>query len=604
MDYHKDKMVKVMNAPPWQTDVTSWFQQATTYIQNGQLDVAEIYIKRILSLHPEHAGANHCMGLIASQRREYDLACQLISRAIKSNPDEPLFHLHLGIALQMGGHFEDALASFDRTIQLKPMLVDAHIGRGYILRGLGRLEEALAAYDKATLINPESADTHRSRGDMLSGMGRMEEALIAYRQAIQINPEDSNTHCNCGVALSMLGRMEDALVSYRKAIRINPAFVRAYNNYGNALRALHRLEESLAAFEQALHISPQCGETHRNRGAALDALGRAEEALIAYEQAIRINPEDAKAHHFYAMSLLLMGDFQRGWKEYEWRWKDKDYTTPHRNFNRPLWNGESLHGKTILLHAEQGLGDTLQFIRYVSYVAQAGGRIVVECQKACIKLLSDIEEIDLLVQQGEPLPAFDAHAPLLSLPGILGTTLDTIPGATPYLSAPPLSSSLIEQFRMNTKDIRIGIVWAGNPEHINDRNRSIELTWFHSLLAVPNTRWYSLQVGNRHADLGKTEGFDVTEDTSPYLTDFSVTATVINQLDLVISVDTSVAHLAGALGKPVWVLLPYNREWRWLLNRDDSPWYPDMRLFRQQTRGSWQGVFEEVGNALMELDID
>jgi tetratricopeptide (TPR) repeat protein len=548
-------------------DTSTLFQQATINAQRGHLSVAESIAKRIINIKTDHAGANHLLGLIAGERGQYDSAIKLISVAIKNNPFEPIYFCSLALALHKEGRMEEALKTYDRTIQLKPDYAEAHYSRSIVFGDMGRLEEALEACERAIQFKPDYAEAHSMRGAVLTNLGSLEEALEACERAIQIKPDYAEAHANRGTVLSNMDR----------------------------------LEEALAAFDCALRLQPGHFGSLSNRGVVLSNLGRFKEAFEAYKQAIQLKPDYAAAHYNYAMSLLITGDLHRGWKEFEWRWKVKEFPSTPRNFQVPQWDGSPLHGKTILLHAEQGFGDTIQFIRYVPLVAQAGGRIIVECQKALIRLFSGLPGIYLLLEQGKQLPEFDFHAPLMSLPRILGTTLDTIPGNVPYLYPPRLTLDLRRKLGIDNEKKNIGIVWRANPAFKNDRNRSFDLEYFRTLLDIPNTRWFGLQVGERAADLKITEGMDEVIDASPVLNDFYDTASVIKELDLVISVDTSVAHLAGSLGTPVWILLSFMADWRWLLNQDVSPWYPSARLFRQPTRGDWDSVFEQVGAALKEL---
>ncbi|MCL6433920.1 MAG: tetratricopeptide repeat protein, partial [Leptolyngbyaceae cyanobacterium HOT.MB2.61] len=448
---------------------------------------------------------------------------------------------------------------------------------------------------------PAQAEALHLLGVILCRNGQTEAAIAHFQQALQQQPDFADAWCNLGSALREQGQAEEAIAHYRWAISLNPNHADAHYNLAMALQEQDQLEEALIHCQQAAALKPDFVEAHYSLGFVLRRLGRLEEAIASYRRALHLAPNYPEAHKNLGHALLLKGDLATGFAEYEWRWQQKNWSP--RSFSQPLWDGSSLSGKTILLHAEQGMGDTIQFIRYVSLVKRCGGKVIVECQPLLRRLLETVSDIDHLVPQGSPLPPFDVHAPLLSLPHILGTTLDSIPANIPYLSPPsPLPASLTTNNQLTTDLppflLKIGLVWAGNPAHKNDRYRSCKLEWFQSLLDLPGICFYSLQKGDAAADLQRFQ-FPI-HDLGAELEDFADTAAAIAQLDLVISVDTAVAHLAGALGKPVWLLLSYAPDWRWLLERQDSPWYPTLRIFRQKQPGDWQSVFEQLQVALRE----
>ena len=349
-------------------------------------------------------------------------------------------------------------------------------------------------------------------------------------------------------------------------------------------------------YQRALSINPEYAKAHSNLGVAYSDLGDLDKSIASYRRALEISPGFPEAHWNYAQVLLLKGRFEQGWIEYEWRWKWKDFPSLKRNFAQPLWDGSNLNGRTILLHCEQGLGDSIQFIRYAPMVARLGGRVVVECPPQLKRLFQGVSGIDRLAGHHGELPTFDVQAPLLSLPHIFKTDLETIPNTVPYLSPP--SEPLINLERGD--GVRVGMVWAGKPTHIGDIKRSVDLGHFTTIANMEGCIFYSLQVGERRQDIGQHDLNESLIDLGEDLADFAVTASAIEQLDLVISIDTAVAHLAGALGKPVWTLLPHMPDWRWMLDREDTPWYPTMRLFRQKKAGDWEGVFRDVEIGLRE----
>ena len=387
--------------------------------------------------------------------------------------------------------------------------------------------------------------------------------------------------------------MEEAVDSYNKAIEFQPDFAEAYYNRGNALTNLGQPEAAVDNYDQVIEFQPDCAEAYSNRGNVLKELGQLEAAVDSCNQAIELQPDFAEAH--WNLSLALLGNFEDGWREYEWRWETGNFEKPSHDFHEMLWDGTPLDGKTILLFAEQGFGDTIQFIRYVEEVEKYSGNIIVECQKPLFRLLLNVPKIDRLIIKGDHVPNFNVCAPLLSIPYILGTTSASIPANTPYLFS---NDNSVHLKNLQEKNKNVGIVWAGSPKHKNDRNRSTQLSNFLPLASLPGVQLFSLQVGSRRADLKRIINETTIIDATSEINDYADTAAIIGQLDLIISVDTSVAHLAGPMGKPVWVLLPFAPDYRWLLDRGDSPWYPTMQLYRQRSPGNWSDIFDEIERLL------
>ena len=423
--------------------------------------------------------------------------------------------------------------------------------------------------------------------------GRIEQALADYGRAVALNPHSAQAYNNLGVALRTRGNPEAALASYRRAVALAPDDAGIYSNMGNVLRTLGRHEEAVASLHRSLELNSTSPDTFRNLGLVLRDLGKLDEALECFARARQLRPDHPDTELDRAYALLLAGDIRRGFEAYEWRWKINEAVP--RNFPEPLWDGSDLAGRTILLYAEQGFGDTIQFARYVPRVADRGGRIVLECQPDLIRLLQCLPGIGQFVAKGKALPSVDVQAPLVSLPWLFGTTIETIPENVPYLAAP----SQARRLEAATGDqLKVGFAWGGSPTHRNDRNRSCPVEHFVGLTDRPDILFYSLQKGGRAKDLDTHGARGLVSDLNDHIRDFADTAAIIQQLDLVITVDTSVGHLAGALAKPVWVLLPNAPDWRWMRDRDDSPWYLTMRLFRQETWGDWPGVFERVRQEL------
>ena len=473
---------------------------------------------------------------------------------------------------------------------------------GLKFNALNQHQKALDSFDLAIQVQPDFFEAHSNRGAMLAVLGRHDDAIESYRKAIAIRPDFADAHCNLGSALTQLHRYEEALASLDHALALRPDYPDVLYNRGNALKPLQRYEEALASYDRAIALQPNHADAHNNRGQVLRELERYEEALASYDRALALRPRHVMAHCNAAALRLLTGDFERGWTHYEWRWLKKSVIPTQRNFSQPAWNGrDPIAGATILIHSEQGLGDTIQFCRYVPLVAARGAQVIFEVQKPLQALMASLGGVAQVAPKGDPLPAFDLHCPLVSLPLAFGTRLETIPSTIRYLSAPAEHVTRWQSRLEGKSHPRIGLVWSGNRGHERDRERSIGLRAFVPLLDAfgADATFVSLQKDIRPEDAAVLKERTAILDFGNAIVDFSDTAALISQLDLVISVDTSVAHLAGALGKPVWILLTYFPDWRWLLGRDDSPWYPTARLFRQDKSRTWDGVIARANQALL-----
>ena len=432
-------------------------------------------------------------------------------------------------------------------------------------------------------LAPDDPEAHYNLGTALMALARPAEAAGHFRRAIALAPDHAKAHGNLGSALRSLGRLTESEEACRRALALAPDSATACNNLGTALADQGRLAESIESFRQAVTLKPDFAEGYFNLGKALQRLGQRAEALAQFRRASGLRPDYAEAQLAEAFLLLVTGDFAHGLPQLEWRWRLPEKTP--RNFAPPLWRGENIAGKTILLHGEQGFGDSLMLLRYAPLVAARGGRVVIEVPRALERLVARLAGGPYtVVAAGMPLPSFDLHCPLMSLPLAFGTTVETIPAAIPYFAVAPDAVARWRARFATAAGMKVGLVWAGNPIHKNDALRSIGLDRLGALLELPGLQWYSLQVGERAADLAKLPGGRIT-DLAAELTDFAETAAAVTALDLVIGVDTAVVHLAGALGKPVWILQPFDPDWRWLLGRVDSPWYPSARLVRQQHAG-------------------
>ncbi|MBV8654350.1 MAG: glycosyltransferase family protein, partial [Alphaproteobacteria bacterium] len=478
---------------------------------------------------------------------------------------------------------------------------EIHNNCGIALHALRRDGEAIAHYEAAIALRPDFVEAHANRGVSLQAVGQPVEAIVCYERALTLRPDHPGALNNLGIALQSLGHAEEAKACFQRILAVHPEDTEARYNLGVALHVLDRPEEAVACYAAVIASRPDFAEAHHNLGAAFRALNRPAEALAAYAAALALAPDYAEAHWNDGLMRLATGDFETGWRKYEWRWRTERLGLTERHLPRRRWSGaEDLSGKTILLHAEQGLGDTLQFVRYAPLLAQRGARVVLEVLAPLQSLLAALPGISVL-RQGAQLPAFDYHCPLLSLPLACGTTLASLAAETPYL-APPADRIALWRPRIESGPApRIGIVWAGHPTHENDRNRSIPFALLRPLLGDTESagpRFFALQKEPRESDkatLSAVPGLTLLGDR---LADFADTAAAISLLDLVITVDTAVAHLAGALGKAVWILLPFAADWRWMLGRADSPWYPSARLFRQKAIGDWDSVVGDVRDAL------
>jgi len=433
--------------------------------------------------------------------------------------------------------------------------------------------------------------------------GKLSEAKVIYEQILKIQPNNFSALELMGAMYAQTKNHLQAIEFLSKAIKINPQFAPCYNNRGIALKELKRLDEALASYDKAISIKPDYAEAYYNRGNALKELKRLDEALASYDKAISIKPDYAEAYWNKSLALLLGGQFAQGWQEYEWRWKNEKLSSykEKRNFHQPLWLGaETLKDKTILLHAEQGLGDTIQFCRYIPLVAQLGAKIILEVQRPLVKLLKNLEGVSQIIAKGDMLPAFDYQCPLLSLPLAFKTELNTIPPAAKNITSDNEKNSKWQTKLGEKTKPRIGLVWSGSTIHKNDHNRSLTLSELLPYLPS-HIEYVCLQKELRDIDKVALEKNPHIQFYGDALEDFTDTAALCELMDIIISVDTSVAHLAGTLGKSTWVLLPYSPDWRWLLDRDDSPWYPSAKLYRQEKIGDWNGVLEKLNRDLEKL---
>jgi hypothetical protein len=550
-----------------QADPKLLFKQATLLHQSGQIvDAINIY-QQLIKWFPRDALLLFLLGTAEAQRGNTLECLDLFDRSLAISPNNPDIYYNRGRALYIVKRFDDALLSLDRAIQLRPDNVEAHYNRGMILIDLKQFNDALRSFDRAIQLRPNYVQAHDNRGICLLYLARWHEALQSHDLAIQLKPDYAEAHYNRGIVLAKLQQLDAAIASYDQAISVKPDYAEAYSNRGVVLAELKQLDAAIASYDQAISVRPDFAEAYLNK----------------------------------SLALLLGGDFERGWELYEWRWNGEGSIQRKRNFVQPLWLGaESLRGKTILLHGEQGFGDKIQFCRYTKSVADLGAEVILEVEEPLIPLLSSLTGVSQFVVTGSALPAFDYYCPLLSLPLAFKTTLSTIPSSQGYLrSNDGKVTEWVGKLGTKTKP-RIGIVWSGSATNKNDRNRSIVLSELIPHLPE-ELEYFSLQKEVRDIDKATLQAHPSIRHLGHEFNDFADTAAVCEQMDLVLSVDTSVAHLSGAIGKATWVLLPYSPDWRWLLDRHDSPWYPSIQLYRQATVGDWTSVFEKVNVALRKL---
>ncbi len=608
---------------------------AEVYRALGQLSDAEACSRRAISLQEDFAGAHNRLGMILAEQGRFHEAAASYRRALAQQQNFTQAQFNLGAALHSLGQCAQAVDCYRRAIECDRGFAMAYNNLGAVLCEMGSADDAIVAYREALRINPRQALVENNLGRILHAQSKLPEAIACYRRALAIEPGDAKAHCNLGGALVEIGQTSQAIECFRRAIeadrnlaeahfnlgvifqgqgqlaeatecyqnaiRAKPDCVPAHNNLGTLYKRQNKLEEAIGCYERALEFRPDFAEVLNNLGNVFKVQGRIAEAAICYDQTLRIKPDFLQARCNRALMDLAAGDFAAGWPDYEWRCEFPDF--PKRTFAEPKWQGEPLAGRTLLVYAEQGLGDTLQFIRYVPLLERLGGTLIVEVAAPLVPLLqqSGLARSARLVPKGAALPRFDVQVSLLSLPGILGTTLETIPNRVPYLSADP---RLVDQWRgalAPTSGLKVGIAWQGSTTYAADHFRSIPLAHF-APLAQEGVELVSLQIGRGSEQLSEIAGrfpvLDLGERLDRAQGAFMDTAAIMQCLDLVVTSDTAIAHLAGALAVKVWVALPLSPDWRWLREREDSPWYPSMRLFRQTRFDDWPPVFARMAEEL------
>jgi len=588
----------------------AYLGRGTVLLHLGRLEPALANLGQALRLAPNDARAYNVLAAALERANRAPEALVCLDRSLTLDPRQPEAHHNRGILLLGLGRHADALTSVDRALAMTPQNAAAHTNRGSALLGLKRPAEALLSFDRAIALGPGAAIAHHNRGLALLRLERDAEALASFDRALASSPAGFGTHFHRGVALARLDRCEESVASFSAALALDRDSAEALNNRGAVLVRLFRPAEALADFDKAIALDNNYVDAHINAGNTQKGLGRPVEALRSFDRALALRPEDPTATWSKAVLKLAHGAFRDGWPLYEARFRLPHAVTTQRSFPVPRWSGvEPLAGKTLFVHAEQGLGDTLQFCRYLRPLVAQGAIAVFEVQPPLIKLMRSLDTHVTLIARGEPPPPFDFHTPLLSLPLAFRTDLGSIPGGVPYLAVDPAAQSHWRGRIAALPGLKVGLNWRGNPEaekYAALQARSFPLAAAAPLARISGVTLVSLQKGAGAAESQQVDfGGSLVRLTDPeYLGADEIadeTAALLKNLDLVITADTALAHLAGALGVPVWVVLQSVPDWRWLTGREDSPWYPSMRLFRQRVAGDWPEVLERVAVALAAL---
>jgi tetratricopeptide (TPR) repeat protein len=580
---------------------------ADAHRKGGQLAEARDIYQRVLAVAPTSATAMFGLATVAMQAGHPESE-SLLRRAVELDPQSWQAWGNLGAVLQARKRPGEALACYEQSLA-RHASAEILSNAGVVLSELGRWEEARARLSAALALRDDLPEAHFNFGHILHEMGQIDAAMSAYHKAIALRPTYAEALSNLGSLYNAVGKPDVAIELYHRAIAAKPDAPEPYSNLGNAMQAKNILEETIPLYHKALALRPDYAEAHSNLGVTYTLMGRYEEAAAHYERAIASRPDFAKGHFHLAIASLMMGNFQRGWAEYEWRWRMADFPSPTRPFTEPQWTGGDIPPdcRTILLHGEQGLGDTIQFGRFVPAVVRRGWRVVLEVQPGLTRLfeMSGRGGADVLCERVTPdrghLPAFDRHLPMASLPLVLGLPDPAGPDFPrhPYLRvSDDLNAQWRRRLEMSAPEaFRVGLVWAGSPSHKSDARRSASLASFAPLARCPAT-FISLQIGPAADQISDPPAGMNLVNLGPEITDFADTAAIINALDLLICVDTAVAHLAGALGRPCWLMLPSVADWRWMVDRPDTPWYSTLRLFRQTRRGDWNDLLSRVASEL------
>jgi tetratricopeptide (TPR) repeat protein len=565
------------------------------------LDELEQQYLQLLESNPDNPDMMHSLGVIAYQKEQYDIALEWIGKAIEKNQLAPQFHNTHGIILEALGRFDEAINAYQKVVSLKPDYAEAYHNMAVAFQSQGHYASAVERCKQAVMLKPDYAQAYNTMAFSLEKQHLYDEAIENYKHALFLEPDFVEAYNHLGVVLNEKGRYAEAIANFTNAIKRDPDYAEVYSNMGIALKEQEEFSEAIACYEMALQLDPNFSEAYYNLGNSLRDQGRCVEAIESFRKAISLKPDYAQAHWNLSLALLLSGNYTEGWKGYKWRRNaELKVLTDYHSTGKPRWDGSSFKSRRLLVHYEQGLGDNIQFVRYLPMIKARGGTVIFETLKPLIGLLRGFEGVDELVEYvpNRKLPLeYDVYTSLLDMPFIFETTVDTIPSQVPYIYADP-SKAQCWRGKVSGPGLKVGIVWAGSPEHGNDRYRSCSLKRFAPLGKIEGVRLYGLQKGPGARQMDEFAEMISVTNISENFNDFTDTAAAIDNLDLVISVDTSVLHLSGAMGQSTWALLPFAPEWRWMLNRPDSPWYPTMKLFRQSNWNDWDSVFRSVTEEL------
>jgi tetratricopeptide (TPR) repeat protein len=579
------------------------YEAGLRHLRTGQYLDAQMCCQQALATDSNHADSLNLMAMLSLQAKQYDHAVEWAARALQQAP-KPEYLVTLGSALQNLGRLEEALKAFDKAVQFKPEIAELWKNLGNVLLALERPAEALLSFQHILTLNPRHWESAYQSAVLLHEAARLEEAVKHFDLCIRLKPDHALTLRARARSLRDMNRLEQALQDSQRACALEPGDAGACNGLGDILARLpDRQEEALQWFDRALELQPDFIQALTNKALVLGQLLRCEEAIASYDRLKSLDPDNAEADISLGHLHLLLGNFESGWTGHEARRRIPSFSAPYPKFSQPAWLGEDeIEGKTILVHVDEGFGDTIQFARYLPMLAARGARVLLVVDGPAYALLRDLAGVSqCFAFPAHTLPPFDFHCPMSSLPLAFATRLDTIPSGISYLPAPAASRVQAWESRLAARHrLRVGLVWSGNPNHRNDQNRSIPLRTLSRILDA-DADFVSLQKDPRADDKELLLEFTGIIDPTADLTDFAETAALLRCLDLVITVDTSVAHLAGAMGCPTWILLPYTPDWRWLLDREDSPWYPTVRLFRQPKPRDYDSVIDRVGAELMAM---
>ncbi|MEJ1168800.1 tetratricopeptide repeat protein [Variovorax sp. CCNWLW235] len=576
-------------------------RQALELQRQGNASLAEVLWRQLLQADPKHPQALAMLGLISASRGDLATALDVMARSLRYDPHNLSTEFNLALVQQQAGRPLEALSGFERVLARRPGDFRVLDKMGMALHQLHRYEAAVDCYSQVLQSTPHNAEVLSRKGKSLYEGGRYVEAADVFRQALAIAPDSAETQMNLGVAQHALNQHQDALASLERALASDAEQPDILLNFANVLAALDRYEEAIPIYRRLLNHQPDDGDVLMNLANALRDLQRYDEALPFYERAMVVEGAPAGVRWNRGLCRLAAGDLKRGFSDYEVRFNERRLQNSAPDLETPRWSGsESLAGKTLLVYAEQGLGDTLQFCRYASLVSVLGGRVVLEVQPALLGILKSLAGVDLLVGRGEPVPPHDFNCPLASLPLALGTTFQTIPASAPYLQPDDALVARFTEVVTARPAPRIGVAWSGNPDHPENHRRSIDLSRLMASLPQWASVWSLVPRDSSVDEYDKAAAEDRAVLHHFEETRFVHTAAQMAALDLVVTVDTSIAHLAGALGAKTWLLLPYVADWRWFSSRTDSPWYPTVRVFRQPSPGDWADVLSKLRQALTE----